>query len=487
MRLFRRSLVSCLVALAPLASASSALAVSAEVRDFLIQDVCVNAQDQPIVGDPYTCLTHRDLRLGEKIPYRYTDSENGAVYQSVFSFPVRSPNLSDPNPRVVVAKEFGGNDVGTAFRDFDRCTGGNCTPVYRDGYDVAEMNGTYVSFVGTSDPGINNQSFWRKGCPSGTSDPSWNEDGWILFPATITQGVQGNVTHYLNITTNNKCPSSFNAAHVAWDYRSQPVTYTSGKSMTTITSHHFAGTGTNNATSFEMFYFTKQYGFTRWEVWRRSDQCGSGGCVPKVHGCNGDTSAVISGQTFIRLDCRDSTYVVNEAFPLETAPFVASPQLSRTQNLVKGGTFANAMLEPGWDRLSPQTTTNWTFMTGQHTPNNVSLAFACAGSCASNSVYHDATVTSLNGGGTQTVRYGAALKVDAAPSGLYMVAHLFNLSGAHIESRTQYFDVQTSFAAYENSFGWDFNAQPLSKIRVEFYPQAANRDYHLDEVFLVGQ
>jgi hypothetical protein len=208
--------------------------------------------------------------------------------------------------------------------------------------------------------------------------------------------------------------------------------------------------------------------------------------VAKVHGCNGDTSVVISGNTFVRVDCRDSTYVVSQSFPLETSLFVATPQLSRTQNLVKGGTFANQVLEAGWGRFSPQTTTNWAFKTGQHTANNVSLAFSCAGSCSSNSVYHDADVTSLNGGGYQTVRYGAALKVDGAASGLYMVAHLFGTNGAHLESRTQYFNVQTSFATYQNAFDWDFNAIPLSTIRVEFYPVVGNRDYHLDEVFLVG-
>ena len=62
------------------------------------------------------------------MPYLRTDNANGAVYQSVFAFPVTSPNTADTNPRVVVAKEFGADDTGTAFRDFVRCTNGNCTP-----------------------------------------------------------------------------------------------------------------------------------------------------------------------------------------------------------------------------------------------------------------------------------------------------------------------------------------------------------------------
>ncbi|RKH21644.1 hypothetical protein D7X74_00875 [Corallococcus sp. CA047B] len=486
---FKPPSAAVLTVLASLVGVPSAFAVTPEVRDFLIQDVCVDGADQPIAGDPYTCPSHRDLRQGEAVPYLRTDKSlvNGAVYQSVFSFPVRSPNAADPNPRVVVAKEFGGNDVGTAFRDFDRCTNGNCTPVFRDGYDVAEMNGTYVSFVGTSDPGINHQTFWRSGCPSGTQDPSWNEDGWILFPSNLTRGVQGNVTHGISITTNDRCLPSFNSAHAAWDYPAQDLVYTSGKSMPTITSHHFAGTGSNNATSFEVFFFTKQYGFTRWEAWKRSDQCGSSGCAPLVNpNCNGATSTVFSGQTFYRLDCRDSTYVIPQPFPLEPVLFLPTPQLSRTQNLVKGGTFANGLLEAGWNRFSPQTATNWTFKSGQHTANNVSLAFSCAGTCSSNSVYHDANVSSLNGGGVQTVRYGAALKADAT-AGLYMQAHLFALNGTHLTSRSRYLDAGTSFARFQDAFAWDFNAQPLSNIRLEFYPVVGNRDYHLDEVFLVGQ
>lgn len=486
MRSFQRLSVSAVLGLIPLAHATAALAVTAEVRDFLIQDVCVDAQDQPIPGDPYSCASARDLRLGEQVPYIHTDNENGAVYQSVFSFPVRSPNLSDPNLRVVVAKEFGGNDAYTAFRDFDRCTNNNCSVTYRDGYDLIEMNGSYVAFAGTSDPGRNDQTFWRQGCTSGTSNPSWNEDSWILLPTNLTQGAQGNTTHYLNITDNNRCPSSFNAAHVAWDYLSQPMTYTSSKTMDTITAHHFNGTGSNNAVSFEKVYFTREYGFTRWEAWQGPEECAENSCVAKAHGCNGNTSVVINGRTFTRTDCRDSTHVVNLAFPLETSLFLASAQLSRTQNLVKGGTFANQVLEAGWGRFSPQTTTNWTFKTGQHTANNVSLAFSCAGSCSSNSVYHDAIVTSLNGGGTQTVRYGAALKVDTAASGLTMQAHLFGANGAYLQTRSQYITVQTSFAAYQSAFDWDFSATPLSKIRVEFYPVVGNRDYHLDEVFLAA-
>jgi hypothetical protein len=475
-----------LTALALLA-AGPASAVSPEVRDFLIQDVCVDAQDRPIAGDPYTCAARRDLRPGETLPYLRTDNANGAIYQSVFAFPVRSPNPADPNPRVVVAKEFGGNDIGTAFRDFDRCTNGNCTPVFRDGYDIVEMNGTYVSFTGTSDPGINNQTFWRSGCPRDTQDPSWNEDSWILFPSNLAPGQQGNLTHYLNITTNDRCPSSFNAAHAAWHYLPQPLTYTSGKTMTTITSHHFAGTGSDTAPSFERFYFTKEYGFTRWEAWVRSDQCGSAGCESRIHRfCNGETRTEFSGRTFYRVDCRDSTHVLAQPFPLETTLFLPPPQLSRTQNLVKGGTFANSVMEPGWGRLSPQTTTNWAFKVGQHTSNNVSLAFACANTCASNSVLHDANVRSLNGGGTQTVRYGAALKADAA-AGLYMAVHLFDLGGAHIHSQTQYLSLKTTFDNYHASLSWDFTARPLSVIRLEFYPVVGNLEYHVDEAFLVGQ
>jgi hypothetical protein len=59
------STVPALAVLASLTVGASALAVTLEVRDFLIQDVCVDEQDRPIAGAPYSCTSRLDLRPGE--------------------------------------------------------------------------------------------------------------------------------------------------------------------------------------------------------------------------------------------------------------------------------------------------------------------------------------------------------------------------------------------------------------------------------------
>jgi len=184
-------------------------------------------------------------------------------------------------------------------------------------------------------------------------------------------------------------------------------------------------------------------------------------------------------------------------YPFEATLFTASPQLSKTQNLIQYATFANQNMGSGvWGRMSPQTTTNWAYYTNQHTPltanapnnlsKNVSLAFACVSYCYGNSVYQDVSVSALQNTGTRTIRFGAALKANQAAS-LTMVAHLFNPSGALLTSKTQTVSVNASFNSFESSFSWDFTGSPLSKIRLEFYPVTGDLVYLLDEAFVVPQ
>jgi hypothetical protein len=483
------------VAVALLCIPGAACAVTSEIRDFLIQNVCVDALDRPVAGDPYGCPRHRDLRIGEKVPYLRVDREApvnpdvGFHYQAIMAFPVRSPNAADANTRVVVSKEFGGDDPHTAFNDNDQCINGSCQTIWRDGYDVIEMNGTYVAITGTSDPGINHQTFWRKGCVAGSKNPTGNEDAWILFPADLTRGAQGNLTHYLNITTNDTCPSVFNAAHVAWDYLAQPLTYSSGKTMDTITSHHFNGPSSSNAVSFEKFYFTKQYGFTRWEAWQRDDQCGLLGCRPKAHGCHGSTSENVGGRVFIRTDCRDTTEVKALPYPVEPTLFAAPAQLSKTRNFVRYGTFANQLFGLGtWNFAGLQTVTRWSFRDDQHNDatalaKNVSLMLSCSPYCSQNRAYQDVDVTSLRYTGTQTLRFGAAVKTASAAS-MSIVVRIYDSRGFQLATRSLALKPTTSFRAYEGSFTWNFTGYPATRMRIELVPLTANVNYHVDDVFL---
>ncbi|MBP9669573.1 MAG: hypothetical protein KBE09_04780, partial [Candidatus Pacebacteria bacterium] len=71
-------------------SLNALIASNPETLDYLIQDVCVDALDRPIAGDPAVCGTHRNVRIGEKVPYMITDyhTDWNQRFQGLFSYPV---------------------------------------------------------------------------------------------------------------------------------------------------------------------------------------------------------------------------------------------------------------------------------------------------------------------------------------------------------------------------------------------------------------
>jgi len=303
------------------------------LRDFLIEDVCVDAKNTPIAGDPAACAAHRDVHLGEQIPYMHVDRGGmwGVTYhfQSVISFPQEVPQLDEP--LIVAAKDFGGDQLQTKFGELDPCRPGVCTQPLVDGYDLIETRGEYAAIIATSDPALNGQIFWREGCASGTSAYAGSEDSWLLFPMDLEPGGSGSLVARLAITTDGFCPHrGFTSAFTTWSYLGNAFAYTSGKALRTIVSTHFAGDRADVATSFERFYFTPEYGFTRWEAWRRSDQCGSAGCQAKRDGCNGAQTESYGAANFVRTDCRDSTDVLDQAVdPQIFAPAPRDPTAVR--------------------------------------------------------------------------------------------------------------------------------------------------------------
>ena len=61
------------------------------VLDYLVQNVCIDASNKVIPGDPAVCPLSRNVKIGEKVPYLMTDLDRrngGARYQGNFSYPV---------------------------------------------------------------------------------------------------------------------------------------------------------------------------------------------------------------------------------------------------------------------------------------------------------------------------------------------------------------------------------------------------------------
>lgn len=294
------------------------------VNDFLVQDVCVDAHDRPIAGDPAVCAKHRNIRAGELLPYVRTDfGPKGARYQAVTSYPVVG---RDGQLKVMVSKSMRAN--AGQFTNFQFGY-----QHLRDGFDLIETSGGLISAIRTSDGGCGDQII---------SKNAWQrEDGWVLFPSNQNQP-SGNMNHTIRMVRTNPPAACHQAnnynyvsedtdAHtqVAWDVAPFKYRYESGKTLSSIDSYHVAHydlTRTDNA--IEKFLFTKEYGFTRWEAWIPRDRCYQEGkwfCNDpdlNLRGrCTGGGVTSWGGQLWVRVDCRDTTgYLAVAPFlPLSTS------------------------------------------------------------------------------------------------------------------------------------------------------------------------
>ena len=165
MRIVRSSLAAALlIAVAqadtPRASAQDIVATPATIRDFLIQNVCLDRRGaalagvSPVDGNP-GCVDQRDLRPGERLPYHKHDHPNQGDsallgYQRHDSVPVETAGLG-----TVVEHSFDfGAGEGRQFGVFDQGS---------DGGDIAVLSPGRVSFAATEDGGAGFQQLlpWR--------------------------------------------------------------------------------------------------------------------------------------------------------------------------------------------------------------------------------------------------------------------------------------------------------------------------------------
>ncbi|WDD91629.1 hypothetical protein Bsp3421_001565 [Burkholderia sp. FERM BP-3421] len=334
--------LACSLALLLCMSAAHAGATR-ELRDYLIQDVCVDADDNPIAGDPASCPSHRDMRVGERSPYLLTDFDHnsGAAYQSTNSIPVLG---ADGTTKVLVMKNLqGGFDSRFRFSFSE----------VRDGYDLIDLdNSSYASFIRTSDPGCRDQIWSRTG---GAGSIAERAGGWILFPF---QGPPSgwppsssiyHPTYHIQVT--QPAPAGCgdgNSTGVTYWNGPGAYQFESGKVMTAIRSDHFAATTLsqrNNA--LERYFFTKEYGMTRWEAWIPRSRCYAErgaqdpSCHPetdneplrarcKVLNVSGTGHAGLDrwgDQDWVRVDCRDASRYV----ALDTPQYLLDDQIARRQ------------------------------------------------------------------------------------------------------------------------------------------------------------
>ena len=287
--------------------------------DWLIQDVCQDANGQQIPGDPATCASHRNINIGERTPFLLTDvdhNNNGATYESFNSIPVHA---QDGTLKVLISK----NNQGNFNADFKFSFS-----VARDAYDLIDVTfSNYASIIRTSDGGCYDQMFSPTGDVSSTSARA---GGWPLFPYSgyTSAGNAQDHTYKVQISQKSGCSSGNSVGVAFWNPPTQ-YTFETGKTLTAIKQYHFASTALGNQNNaMELYYFTKEYGATRWESWIPQSRCfaengsGAGICHPEnpsIYPLQGRCSKLVvsatgiagldtwGNQKWVRNDCRDET------------------------------------------------------------------------------------------------------------------------------------------------------------------------------------
>jgi hypothetical protein len=274
-------LVAALLMAAAPAEAAGSLAgeiveAPATIRDFTIQNVCLDGRGavlagvSPADGDP-ACVEQRDLRPGERLPYHKHDHPSpeqraGAPlgYQRHDSFPVETAGFG---PVVEHSFDFGAGE-GRRFGVFDRGS---------DGGDITVLSPGRVSIAATEDGGLGFQLF--VGECEGPPTPAALTHSWIVaeFDPDRAAPLQGETIARLgDLTTGHQetCPTRFGAAFTAW--RVGPFRYHAAPGqgsplvLTTLISDHYGGARRDTADHVERFYFTRELGSTRWERWQNA-------------------------------------------------------------------------------------------------------------------------------------------------------------------------------------------------------------------------
>jgi len=302
---------------------ASVIASAESVRDFMIQNVCLDRTGKiviglsPIEGDP-RCVAQRDVRPGEYLPYHKHDhpspEDHAAAprgYQRHDSFPVATAQFGAV---VEHSFDFGAGD-GRRFGVFDSGS---------DGGDIAILSPDAAAIGATEDGGGGFQLFVGAPCDGNVTAAALTHS-WIialLDPASAAP-LQGETTAQLNDLKQGRqetCPSHLNAAHTRWYVR--PVHYRTaagqGRPVTlaTLISEHYGGRLPETADHVERFYFTRELGGTRWERWQNTagnriadaesirnaaGLAASGRCSPA------ETPA--GGAPLLMVDCREWTLI----------------------------------------------------------------------------------------------------------------------------------------------------------------------------------
>jgi hypothetical protein len=435
--------------------------LNAEAMDFLVQKVCVDGTGQVERIDPYGCPAGDRLRAlnpGESLPYHKHDQPDAAHpdgAQRHDSWPVR-----DPSGKLLVINPF-------EYAPFGRFH------PWGDGYDIYVVRDGWASVGETRDGGGFSTTFFGRNCTP--------YNGWVFFSlASLASGhptdgstfapISGDHWEQHGETWPGVCPSGYSLDSLTtWQWiRDYPFGGIGGapvKPLDTIeVVHGFMRSARFLAQGhLEVFFFTKLYGITRWEVWRPRAQIESGtldaaqkeAVARAARMCSGAPDVVYQRENFVRAGCRDWSAVNVPAMPEAPPPWVI-PDL----NLLRNYHFGEGLAQ--WQRAGHSVDgmpLHWAVRnsTAPRDARSVDdgaglryLAVSCGAACGPGErLFQDVPVSAAMTGGTWT--FAATARVEEGTGTLALMLEQLDGSGRVIDSRS----VEARMSPRSERFGAD--------------------------------
>ncbi len=447
--------------------------------DWFVQDVCLNEHGNPTSDDPSTCARKRNLKIGEDVLYIHHNIEHDISLKNV--------------PLML------GNAV-RVHAQFDRAPFRSQS--HGDVYDVLEGEGNIASTTSTSM--FEWTRFW--GRHEGSGDWTW-QDGWVLFPLCVLfqncpmepvdKGYNRGTYNISGGTDTERWGNDFT---YTW-YGRGPFTYSSGKVLESVYSYHSNASSladvvekaNNGKLSLEIYYFTKEYGLTRYENWNSPARCmvlfNDEEVCPegnKSRQCNGAPSTLAystNGSLVGRSSCEDTSEHKELDLPLHpywsgtsTDGLEVKASEITTRNLLHSGDFSRESTT-GWTRYGESA--NWSVLSEE---KNYFLRANC-GSIAcdkAQSIYQDLSPKQITetfyGYSVAHINAGALLRASVKGAQATLVVYL--------DSTPYMQKIQLSTEWNAVRFNFKADLSKVRNIRYQLFMHDPQANYDIDETYL---
>lgn len=307
--------------------------------DFMVQDICIDQNGLPLssatpLDGQVSCREHRNLHIGENLPYHKHDwandtsiEKNPNGLQRSDSFPVLSRG------RTIVVDTFQLNTDNGSFDDFSHGDGGQIIYISKD----------IASAVFTQDSKGKKYLFG----PNCTQPPSLESlsNSWILFDSKILGSKVSSLIARLQQSLDPRtCPEKLSSAFTEWSQ--QRIAYRRGinheltEPMETIVTDHYSNITIARSGSMERMYFTKELGWTRWERWqnlviagdRAPEYSERASKVSKSGRCDLRDTAPANSSSWVMVDCREWTNLIKTKNPKGEPPTFWIQQLRESSD-----------------------------------------------------------------------------------------------------------------------------------------------------------